>query len=82
VLLYTLLTILIFHVDLVPLALLPSSPDEWSAGFSSALGSALSGIYSFLDTTIYTLGPLRLNLFSGLVVVIVGLGALILKARK
>jgi len=82
VLLYTLLTILIFHVDLVPLALLPSSPDEWSAWFSSALGSVLSGIYSFLDTTIYTLGPLRLNLFSGLVVVIVGLGALILKARK
>jgi hypothetical protein len=79
--LYALL-IMIFRVDLIPLTAVPGSPDEWSAGFSSALGSALSGIYSFLDITIYTLGPLRLNLFSGLVVVVIGLGALILKMKK
>jgi hypothetical protein len=75
-----------FGVGLVPFAVLPSTPDEWSSWLSGGFDSIVSGVagwlYSFLDTTLWDLGVWRLNFATAAVITVVALVVVWIKVKK
>jgi hypothetical protein len=83
---YALMTAL-FGIDMVPLAILPSTPGEWSAGLSGTANSLASKmvawVYSFMDQTVWDSGVgLRANVASLLIVISAAIMILKLKLGK